>query len=425
MLSLKLCIWIIAVVALLCLTVFPGKRKILQDEDVVTDAAKNIMVVSMTLMLIMYPIFSGNTWGHHKYYELLAEKHPDVVSRYLKTIRYLRIERHDDISFDLSLGVYALVILCSVFLFFTGMYVYKNGIKIRHKMFLILPVVMSVIGVAYQVSLYDRLWAKDPSNLVLSMIFGITEYLIEYLMSTAVMIVILYLIYKVLKMVLRNELIPLIIILILSFFPSEYELMQGAKEYDLLKLVWGANIPLFPVGMLVMKYKDKLLPKAYKQTIIWSIVWTVSGAASLMILLSHKGPGISGAREFCLTDSEITVYSSSDDILINRISVAMAIPWLILGLAIVMLFLNIALRIKTGNKFTLFLRKHLFIVLILHLCNYIRYYSFFTDCVKDLLSKVKIENAFITSVVWMFIYFGIAVVLKRCVTDRIGAKGKA
>ena len=177
--------------------------------------------------------------------------------------------------------------------------------------------------------------------------------------------------------------------------------------------------------MLVMKYKDKLLPKSYKQTIIWSIVWTVSGAASLMILLSHKGPGISGAREFCLTDSEITVYSSSDDILINRISVAMAIPWLILGLAIVMLLLNIALRIKTGNKFTLFLSKHIFIVLILHLCNYIRYYSFFTDCVKDLLSKVKIENAFITSVVWMFIYFGIAVVLKRCVTDRIGAKGKA
>lgn len=413
-------IWISVAVALLCLTVFPGKRKTLQNEDTVTDAAKNFMAVSLALMLILYPMYSGNTWGHLKYYELLAEDHPDAVSRYLKTIRYLRIERHDDISFDLSLGVYALVIMCSVFLFFTGMYVYKNGIKIRHKMFLILPVVMSVTGVAYQVSRYDRLWAKDPSDLVLSMILGLTEYLIEYLMSTAVMIVLLSLIYKVLKMVLRNELIPLIIILILSFFPSEYELMQGAKEYDLLNLVWGANIPLFPVGMLVMKYKDKLLPKSLKKTIIWSIVWIVTGAASLIILLGHKDPGISDVREACLTDSEITVYSSSDDILINRISRAMAIPWLILGLAIVMLLLYIALRIKTGNKFTLFLRKHIFIVLILHLCNYIRYYSFFTDCVKALLSKVKIENSLIISVVWMFIYFGIAVV-----ADRIGAKGKA
>jgi uncharacterized YccA/Bax inhibitor family protein len=111
--------------------------------------------------------------------------------------------------------------------------------------------------------------------------------------------------------------------------------------------------------------------------------------------------------------------------LVIGISRATAIPWLILGLSIAMLFLNLSLRIRTGNRFTLFLRKHIFIVMILHLCNYIWYYNVFSDCVWALLVKMKIENAVITSVVWILIYFGIAVVLKRFIFDKIDAKRKA
>lgn len=426
-------IWIVAAIVLLSVMTFPGKSRMLSGEDEVADAAKNFIAVSLLLMLIMYPLYSDKSYGTDLYYRILVRDYPvdlsDIVSHYLRTIRYIQIEKNDAVSFELFLGFYAFIILCSVFLFFTGMYVYKNGLKIRHKILLILPVVMSVVGVADLAASYKKLLAKDPGNLVLSVTLRLTGIIIEYLASTAVMIVILYLVYKILKTILRCEILPLIIVLILSFFSPEYWNSRGVRVPDLTCFIWGANIPLFPIGMLVMKYKDKFLPKSLKWTVIWSVAWTGLGAASFYTLMNLqsffiKQSGISVPGGGCGVDVEPYTYFDTDKLIV-RVSRATAIPWLILGLSIVMLLLLISLRIKTGNKFTLFLRKHIEIVLILSLCQYICRYNIYVDPVKDLLAKIRIEDPVITSVVWLLIYFCLAVVLKRFVLDRIKAKQKA
>lgn len=433
---LSVCIWIIAAMAVLCLMVFPGKRSgTLNDSGngIVIDAAKDFTALSLLMMLILYPLYSGNYHGFYKYYDLFVRDHnydlPSSLPSYLKSIRYLRIEMHDDISFGLRNGIYALILSCSVFLFFAGMYVYKFGLKIRHKLLLIIPSVMTVFGVACLVRSHTKIVSNNPLPTVYSMIVYQSELFVEYLMSTIVMVVILYLVYKILKLILQSEAAALVVILVLSCFPSEYQLMQGVQDPNLLYFVLGANIPLFPVGMIVMKYKDKLLPKSLKRTVIWAAVWTGLGTASFITLAKMQSFciekfGVYIPRVGCVIDGVTGAQLDKAHRFIIKVSRFTAIPWLILGLSIVMLFLLAAIRIGTGNKFTVFIRKHIFIILILNWCQYIFRYDNYVDPVSDLLVKIKIENKLISSTVSLLTAFGFAIILNRFVLDKIKVKHK-
>ena len=261
------------------------------------------------------------------------------------------------------------MILTAVFCFFAGMSIYKNGLKIKHKIFLFLPLLVT-FGTACWVYYHDDMFYERAEAYIKYEALFQTDTIVRYLCGAFLMIAILYGIYLLLKKLLKNELIPLILILILSFFaPSIRVINDGVWHDPVLRIgywIFGPDIPLFPIGMIVMKYKDKILPKTKKGIIIHLASWLCAGGLSFyalswlqFFLIKQAGLYPSDA----LTD---VWYEGLDEKLekLDKIYEMDSIPWLIFGLAVSMILLGLVLLIRTGNPLTKFFREHCYLITV-------------------------------------------------------------
>ena len=185
------------------------------------------------------------------------------------------------------------------------------------------------------------------------------------------MIAALYGIYLLLKKILKNELIPLIVILVLSFFTPGVRVVNDGvnivRDAMLKDMIFGPDIPLFPMGMIVMKYKDKMLPKTKKGIIIHLASWLFVGGISFYALY--------GIQHFLIKQAGVRASDALTDIWYDGLGTKLAklekiykvdsIPWLIFGLALSMVLLSIALLVRTGNPVTKFLRDHCYLITVL------------------------------------------------------------
>ena len=421
---LSVLMWILCGMGILCIMVFGWKRKgALPESDrevMISEAVCNIAVVTLVLTQLLFPIYGYAMLPLGSSYPGRMEPFDKVLVRVL-TMFNVRCLEPFDITGDTS--VYSFVMLISVFCFFAGMFLYKNGLKIKHKKFLFVPLlVLSVTLIRCFIRIADQKSRLIDFPQYYSLL--LLECIERYLMTAFVMIAVLYGIYLILKKLMHNEIVPLIVIFILSFFvPCVRVVHDGMliSEPEIGYLYFGPDIPLFPVGMIVMKYKDKLLPKTKKGALIQVFSWLFTGAAAFSSLFGiqyflSKLTGVPlSAAQSCFYDE---IYRENMRVL-ERIYKTACVPWLILGLALSMMILVLTLLIRTGNPVTKFFREHVFLITVLLFSRHIFFEisgydrKFWTELLK------MPENLFIIVPV---IYFGISVALayliKRFVIDR-------
>ncbi len=369
---LSVLLWVLVGIVFLGVIVFPGKRKgtlpLSDRETMISDAACNIAAVSLVLTQMLFPIYgyrinpTDMMYGNYTWKNGFAEQMKTTLS--FTAINYLSAFNNKPKS-----SVYAFMILTAVFCFFAGMSIYKNGLKIKHKIFLFLPLLVT-FGTACWVYYHDDMFYERAEAYIKYEALLQTDTIVRYLCGAFLMIAILYGIYLLLKKLLKNELIPLILILILSFFaPSIRVINDGVWHDPVLRIgywIFGPDIPLFPIGMIVMKYKDKILPKTEKGIIIHLASWLCAGGLSFyalswlqFFLIKQAGLYPSDA----LTD---VWYEGLDEKLekLDKIYEMDSIPWLIFGLAVSMILLGLVLLIRTGNPLTKFFREHCYLITV-------------------------------------------------------------
>lgn len=429
---LSVILWIIGGIGILCIIVFPGKRKgalpVSDRETMISDAACNIAATAFILTQMLFPIY-----GYSFFRLSYAFNDPKLLENYVDELKRIlpafAINFHPYFDNKPETSVYAFVMLTAVFCFFAGMSIYKNGIKTGHKLLLLIPLV-TVIFTA------GRYYFSHQGVKRRVGIFFLYESLIQldvierYLCGAFFMIAVLYGIYLLLKKLMRNELIPLILILIFSFFaPSVRVVYDGVSiTHDgMFKwLIFGPDIPLFPLGMIVMKYKDKILPKTKKGIVIHLASWLCVGGASFYAL--H------GLQFFLIKQAGLKPSDATTDVWyeglgaklakLEKIYKADSIPWLIFGMALSMLLLGVVLIIRTGNPVTKFIREHCFLITVLLFSRHVFFETSGWDI--DLWTETfkMPENLLI---IVPFIYFAVSVVLayliKHFVLDKIKSAG--
>ena len=419
-------LWILGGIGIICVFVFTGKRKgkaVLSDrETLISEAATNVASVAFILAQFIFPLYgydmsptgSINTNGGRM----------DDFERLLRRV-FTNYEINFLPPFDLLRGesVYLFVIIIAVFCFFAGMHIYKNGLKIRHKKFLLIPFLVLIVSFIW--SYIFRLYRKR--NIIPFLKYQTIlqiDCIVRYLLSSFVMIALLYGIYLLLKKLLKNEIVPLIVILLLSFFsPYVYVFNDGmlAAEPKIGHLLFGPDIPLFPIGMIVMKYKDRLLPKTKKGIRIHIASWAGLAAFSFLsvfgieiLLANQAGVHFSNAYSCFYTQEYVEKVR-----ILEKIYKFDCIPWLVLGFALSMLLLTIALLISTGNPVTKFLREHCYLITVFMFSRHIFFeVSGYDD---NFWTKVlKMPKAWTIAV--PVIYFAgsvvLAVLIKRFILDK-------
>ena len=424
-LAAMLCIllWLLCGMGILCVMVFCRKRKgalpVVDREVMISESVSNIAAVTLLLTQLLFPVYGYLMNPLAGSYPGRMDPVGEVLARLLTTHN---IHCFEPFNWYGDNSVYMYVILTAVFCFFAGMFVYKNGLKIKHKVFLFLPLFVLIVTLILSfIRIVNRqsLLKDFPEYYFLYIVDCIERYL-----STAfMMIAVLYGIYVLLKKLTRNEIIPLIVILILSFFaPCVYVVNDGLKSYEpvIKYLYFGPDIPLFPIGMIVMKYKDKLLPKTKKGTLIYLFSWLFAGGLAFWfmfeiqyILAERAGVYLSDAHS-CFADK----YAESMKYL-RPIYKTACVPWLIIGLALSMIILSLSLLIRTGNPVTKFIREHIYLITVMLFSRHVFFEisghnrKFWTDLLK------LPDNLFI---IVPILYFALAVVLayliKRFVLDR-------
>ena len=187
------------------------------------------------------------------------------------------------------------------------------------------------------------------------------------------------------------------------------------------RMILGPDIPLFPVGMLVMRYKDKILPKTKKGIIIHLVSWLCIGGISFYALRSIQFFLIKKAGLYpsdALTDVWYEGLGAKLATL-EKIYKAECIPWLIFGLALSMIILGIALLVRSGNPVTKFFREHCYLITVFLFSRHV----FFETGRWDLELWTKTFGMPEKWVIFVpFIYFALSVVLayiiKRYILER-------
>ena len=147
---LSVLLWILGGIGILCVIVFPGKRKdaitVSDREEMISEAACNIAVITFILIQMLFPLYgyyirianypySDSTWKKDSFSKEIVRVLTGININYLE-------------SFDQKpeTGVYAFLMLTAVFCFFAGMCIYKIGIKTRHKLFLVIPLITMIVA---------------------------------------------------------------------------------------------------------------------------------------------------------------------------------------------------------------------------------------------------------------------------------------
>lgn len=372
--------WILCGAGMLCLIVFPGKRKgvppVSGRDDMITGSACNISAVTLLLTQMIFPLY-GNTMNHAR--DLSMRGGPvdpawikESGEVFLKVLKEIPANYRDTDEYFEAFpenSVYMFVILTAVFCFFAGMHIYKNGLKIRHKVFLLIPVPVLIAAVAGSARLKTGN-IRIINDLLRYRFIVLEDSIARYLFGAVMMIAVLYGIYLILKKLFKNETAALIVILILSFFAPGIRLIRDGLDRQgpfLRYFLFGPDIPLFPAGMLVMKFKDRILPQTKKGILIHVFVWLILGGISFNAL--------SGLQEFLLNRAGLKISDGytcfPDEIfyensaMLEKIYKMECIPWLIFGLALSMLILSLTLLIKTGNPVTKFCRENCYLISVL------------------------------------------------------------
>jgi len=419
-------LWILGGIGIIFIFVFIGRRKgkaqLSDRETLISDAAVNIASVTFILAQLLFPLYGyimSPTGGVRPY--------EDRANELGFALRRVLTEYNVDFlpPFDLLRGesVYLFVIITAVFCFFAGMHIYKNGLKIRHKIFLLIPflVLTATVIWSYIFRLHGK--RKIMPFIKYQMILQL-DCIGRYLLGAFVMITLLYGIYLLLKKLLKNEIIPLIVILLLSFLSPYVHLINDgmlSAEPKIGHLFFGPDIPLFPIGMMVMKYKDKLLPKTKKGSRIHIASWAVASVLSYLsvfgfeILLANLAGVHFSWAESCFVTPE---YQETMRIL-HLIYKLDCIPWLALGFTLSMLLLNVALLTSTGNPVTKFLRDHCYLITVF---MFSRHIFFEVSGYDDYFWTEILKMPEVWTIAVPFIYFAgsvlLAVLIKRFILDK-------
>lgn len=409
---LSVLLWILCGMGILCIMVFCGKRKgALPEADreaKISEDVTNIAAAALVLTQMLFPVYgysmnplSGSYPGHMKPFgEVIFE----LFTR-------LNIHFFDPFNWYRDTSVYMYVMLTAVLCFFAGMFLYRNGLKIKHKAFLLLPLaVLTATLIFCLIKKGNRKWFLRDFPQYYSLLT--LDCILRYLSTAFVMIAVLYGIYVLLKKVMRNEVIPLIVILVLSFFaPCVFVVHDGLKASEpvLRYLHFGPDIPLFPIGMIVMKFKDKLLPKTKKGTLIYLFSWLFAGGLAYWLLfeiqyfLARRAGVLLSAADSCDPQAYAEAMKS-----LRPIYKTACVPWLIIGLALSMAILALTLLFRTGNPVTAFLRKHCYLITVLLFSRHV-FFAISDHERKFWTELLKLpENLFIIVPVF---YFALAVLL--------------
>ena len=192
----------------------------------------------------------------------------------------------------------------------------------------------------------------------------------KYLLGMAVTAAILVAVYILLKKILRSELIPILVVLVLSCFPPAIYATRGITNPQLYYLYLGTNMPLLPLGILVGKYRSILIPKKRSLRILYVSIWSalaVLSYATLWLLqpvvLAMNGMQYRYSTSFCATPAVPNNQRINN--FLEPYTKAQCITWLVFGLSVVMLLLIFATMFNTDNRLTLFFREHIPEILML------------------------------------------------------------
>lgn len=323
------------------------------------------------------------------------------------------------------LMMYAQILMSSLCYFFTGMCAYGNRVLIRRKWLLILPAATIAIMACISVGTSSNMNVRKRE------LFFILYNSVRYLLGIFVVMAILYTVYTILRKILKNDTVSMIIILILSLFHPTLELGPLVHYFPGVSILeWGANAPLFPIGMLVMKHKDKLIPKGKRSSVIYSIICSFTAMLSVVVIIklvpwAISIAGISAPRS---NGCDIDMYASGRyEAFIERVARYQCITCLVLGLSICMLLVLAASRLRTGNKVTGFIREYSTDIVVFHFCLYL---IFIRRNILSVLEKFTFKYPAVEWYVWliamMFILIVVsavlAVILRKLIGGRIDRK---
>jgi len=413
--------WVITVAVLFCAILFPYRKK---DREIAVGKDElfsvNIDYFRATALILILIVCYGS------FYAFCSELNDGGKSSLIREWNY-----GEPGAFPGScLMMFAQFLMCSICYFFTGMCAYKNRMLFRRKWLLILPAAVTVITVSLRVAARTRMNGKLMINIRYESIYTL-HYWIHYLVGIFTVMAILYTVYIILRKILRNDLIPLIIILILSLFHPTVTLFafKYYKPYVSI-LKWGANAPLFPIGMLVMKHKDKLIPKGKRSTVIYTIVCSFMAVLSLVVLFNLVQWAIRIARvpaphsSGCFLDGYGEARYTA---FIERVSGYQCITYLVLGLSLSMLLVFAASRIRMGNKLTGLITEYSSEILIFHFCLY--FFFIYTRMDTD-LDELAFKYPSLPDYIWPVIVMVVmllvsvfmAVVFRKLIGNRIDKK---
>ena len=317
-------------------------------------------------------------------------------------------------------SVYTAVILTSVFCFFAGAALYGNRLRLRliHKIFLLIPVLAFAATAVY--TYFSRFGGHlKGHNYVSFLLIYLEDSIVVYLFGSFIMIALLYGIYRALRKITGKELFALIVILVLSFFPPFVRIVNDGmmrRGPELRYLLLGPGIPLFPLGMLVMKYKDKLLPKTKKGALIYFASWFVVGGVSFYslhgiqkLLLDMAGLHISDGY-YCMPDEDFGRKTA----MLEKIYKTECIPWLIFALALCMLILLAVSYFRTGNPVTRFCRKNCYLITVLLFSRHI-VYCISGDRMRFWTNTIGLPNRLLVLVpfFYFFVFAVLAVIVRQ------------
>lgn len=368
-----LLLWISGTLLVFGTCLFVGKKKgeKVSSEDRLTVNIRNYCAIALIMCIIMFSWNYPRQDGFTVYVSLEASiDTAEMIRRLLSWMRE-QFFGNNDTGRLFSMSIYAELVMSSVFLFFTGMRVHSGDIRIRRKGLLLIPLILLLVPTFSRINFLNGHNKKIKIWGLIRYVFAESIYTCsKYLLGMAVTAAILVAVYILLKKILRSELIPILVVLVLSCFPPAIYATRGITNPQLYYLYLGTNMPLLPLGILVGKYRSILIPKKRSLRILYVSVWSalaVLSYATLWLLqpvvLAVNGMQYRYSTSFCATPAVPNNQRINN--FLEPYTKAQCITWLLFGLSVVMLLLIFATMINTDNRLTSFFREHIPEILIL------------------------------------------------------------
>ena len=396
---LSLLFWILCAAGIVCLIVFSGRHK---KDLPLSDSMRDIASVTFLLAQLVFPFYgyamhpAGNAYVHA--FRPDIKWLMDSVKAFIMNLRLVDVNFNKPEYGFPGNSVYLSVILTAVFCFFAGAALYENGLKIKRKIYLLIPLAAFIAAgfVSYNYRFSRRIRVEEFSRFL---VLYLEDGIVRYLFGSLFMIALLYGIYLLLKKLTGKEITALIVILILSFFPPLIRIVNDGmmrRGPELRYMLLGPGIPLFPIGMLVMKYKDRILPKTKKGAVVYFSSWLIAGGVSFYalhglqkLLLALTGLHISDGYT-CMPDENFGRITAT----LESIYKTECIPWLIFGLSLCMLIFAASRYIRTGNPVTRFFRENCYLITVLLFSRHI-FFCFSAKGMRFWTKNVQIPEKWI------------------------------